>query len=81
MRLQVLENGYRPLQRLILNLMRVLSGGQIAGTILVLSYRRELFGEYIAPCFREGLRQAREWSIGEIELFAAFVSRLNECQY
>jgi hypothetical protein len=81
MRLKVLKDGYRPLQRWILNLMRMLSGGQVAGTILVLSYRRELFGEHIAPCFREGMRQAREWSLGEIELFAAFVSRLNSCQY
>lgn len=81
MRLQVLNNGYRPLQRLILNLMRLLSGGQVAGTILVLSYRRELFGEHIARCFREGMRQAHSWSVGDLELFAAFVSHLNECQY
>jgi hypothetical protein len=81
MRLQVLKDGHRPLQRLILNLMRTLSGGQIAGTILVLSYRRELFGEYIAPCFREGMRQTSEWTLGEVELFAAFVSYLNACQY
>jgi hypothetical protein len=81
MRLQVLENGYRPLQRLLMWLMRLLSGGPVAGTVLVLSYRREIFGEHMAPCFQEGLRNAREWSMGEIELFAAFVSRLNACQY
>ncbi|MGH7490993.1 MAG: hypothetical protein ACREOO_01225 [bacterium] len=46
-----------------------------------MSYRRELFGQHLATCFREGMRQAREWSVGEVELFAAFVSRLNECEY
>jgi hypothetical protein len=81
MRLQVLKSGFRPLQRLILNLMRSLSGGEVAGTILVLSYRRELFGEHMALCFREGMRQALEWSVGEVELFAAFVSHLNACPY
>lgn len=81
MRLQILENGFRPLQRFILYWIKTQTGGQVAGTVLVLSYRRELFGEHMAPFIREGMRQTREWSLGEVELFAAFVSRLNECQY
>lgn len=81
MRLQILEHGHRPLQRLILRLIRVISGGHVAEPILVMSYRRELFGQHLAACFREGMRQAHEWTVGEVELFAAFVSRLNECKY
>jgi uncharacterized peroxidase-related enzyme len=81
MRLQILEQGHRPLQKLILSLIRVTSEGQVPGPILVLSYRRELFGKYLAACFQEGMRAAREWSVGEVELFAAFVSKLNACQY
>ena len=81
MRLKILENDFRPLQRLIFYVMKRLSGGQIPGTVSVLSYRRELFGEHMAPYIRDTMLGAREWSLGEIELFAAFVSRLNECQY
>ena len=81
MRLRILENGYRPLQKVILNIVRAISGGKVPGPILVLSYRRELCGKYLAACYQEGMRKASEWSLGEVELFAAFVSKLNECKY
>jgi hypothetical protein len=81
MRLKILEKGHRPVQKLFLALIRILSGGSVPGPILVLSYRKELFGKQIAPCFQEGMREATEWSLGETELFAAFVSKLNECRY
>ncbi len=81
MRLKILENGHRPLQKIALALIRAGSGGHVPGPIAVMSYRRELFGKYIAGCYQEAMRGATEWSVGEVELFAAFVSRLNECKY
>jgi hypothetical protein len=81
MRLQILENGHRPVQKAILSFIRRVSEGHVPGPILVMSYRRELFGKYLAACLREGMRRATEWTLGEVELFAAFVSRLNECKY
>jgi len=81
MRLQVLEHGHRPLQKMILRLFRMILRGPVPGPVLLLSYRRELLGKYLAPCFHEALRGATEWTVSEVELFAAFVSRLNECRY
>jgi hypothetical protein len=81
MRLQILETGHRPLQKVILHFMRSSLRGKAPAPVLVMSYRRELFGKYLAACFQEGMRGGREWSLGEVELFAAFVSRLNECKY
>ena len=81
MRLRILENGFRPLQKAMLSMVRVISGGKVPGPILVLSYRRELCGKYLAACYQEGMRKATEWSLGEVELFAAFVSKLNQCKY
>jgi hypothetical protein len=81
MRLKILENGHKPLQKVALRMMQAVLGGPVPGPILVLSYRRELFGKYMAPCFHEALRGAKEWSVAEVELFAAFVSRLNACRY
>jgi uncharacterized peroxidase-related enzyme len=81
MRLKILETGHRPLQKVVLSFIRAVSGGSVPGPILTMSYRRELFGKYLAACFQEGMRGAKEWSVGEVELFAAFVSRLNECKY
>jgi hypothetical protein len=81
MRLQVLENGHRLFQKAILSVIRIASGGHVPGPVLVLSYRRELFGKHFAACLQEGMRGASEWTVGEVELFAAFISRLNECKY
>jgi hypothetical protein len=81
MRLQILEKGHRPLQKVVFGLLRAISKEHAPGAMLVLSYRRELFGKYLTACFQEAMRQATEWSLGEVELFAAFVSRLNECRY
>jgi hypothetical protein len=81
MRLQVLENGYRPLQKLILGFIKMMSNGEVAGPIRVMSYRRELFGKYMSGCFQEGMRAAKHWTVGEVEIFAAFISNLNECHF
>jgi hypothetical protein len=81
MRLQVLENGFRPLQKLILSFIKAMSGGHVAGPMLVMSYRRELFGKYIVKCYQEGMRAAKHWTLGEVETFAAFVSNLNKCKF
>ena len=81
MRLKILEEGFRPLQKAILSFLKAISGGKVPGPILVLSYRRDLCGKYLSACYQEGMRKATEWTLGEVELFAAFVSKLNECKY
>ena len=80
MRLRILETGHRPLQKILLRLIKLYSR-DLPGPVLTLSYKRKLFGQPFAACLQEGMRGAKEWSIGEIELFAAFVSKLNACQY
>jgi hypothetical protein len=80
MRLQILHNGHRPLQKLLLRVVaRVV--GQVPGPIAVMSYRREMFGKGLAACFQEAMRKQSEWSDGETEVFAAFVSKQNSCAY
>lgn len=81
MRLDILQNGHRPLQKAVLSLIRAGSSGHVPGPILVMSYRRNLFGKHLADCFQEAMRGASEWSVGELEIFAAFVSKLNKCEY
>jgi len=80
MRLRVVENGHRPLQKAQLALMRLVMG-RVPPPILVMSYRRDHFGKWMAACFQQAMRQATEWSSTETELFAAFVSMLNQCVY
>jgi hypothetical protein len=80
MRLRVLDHGHNRLQKIQLALLRRLTGRSLE-PLLMMSYRRNLFGKYFARSVQEGLRGAREWSVAEVETFAAFVSGLNRCQY
>jgi hypothetical protein len=80
MRLDVVQHGHRPLQKLQLRLIRALVG-TVPGPILVMSYRRKLFGTQFAPALEEGMRRGRAWTQPEREIFAAFVSKLNHCAY
>ena len=80
MRLTILRQGHRPLQKLQLGIMKAFAG-LVPGPVLVLSYRRELFGKYFADCLQEAMRQSTVWRKAEVELFAAFVSQQNQCRF
>lgn len=78
MRLKILHDGYRPIQKLII---KALFGKQIPGPVAVMSYRREMGGKYLGDFFQQKMRSQTSWSKGDAELFAAFVSSLQECRY
>jgi hypothetical protein len=80
MRLQALDSGHSAVQKAMFLVVRTVAGA-VAPPILVMSYRRDHFGRWMAPCFQEAMRRSTEWSTAETELFAAFVSKLNRCVY
>ena len=80
MRLNILEHNHRPLQKIGLKVIDKLMGG-VPGPIAVFSYRRELFGKPFSDCIHTGMRKASAWNKSELELFAAFTSKLNACNY
>ncbi|HVV85339.1 MAG TPA: hypothetical protein VHE35_19890 [Kofleriaceae bacterium] len=80
MRLRLLHEGFRPLQKAQLAIIRRLVG-QLPGPIAVMSHRRKIFGKPFAACLQEAMRGKSEWSVGEREIFSAFVSKLNDCRY
>lgn len=82
MRLQILETGHRSWQKPVLKLIDKLMGSEgVPGPIAVVSYRRELFGKYFNTCIQDAMRKASHWRKDELELFAAFTSKLNTCRY
>lgn len=68
-------------EKLMLALIRVLSGHRAPDVVRTLRYRPEMFGAPMGALFQEVLRGPSEWSIGERELFAAWVSKKNECEF
>ena len=80
MRLKILDRGSGLLQRVQYAVIRRFVG-HVPGSVSATSYRRNFFGKHFALCAQEALRTRGEWTVGELEIFAAFVSRLNRCRY
>jgi hypothetical protein len=51
------------------------------GVLKTLHYRPELFGRPYSDVLDVALRGPSDWSPGERELLAAFVSSLSECRF
>jgi hypothetical protein len=80
MRLESLKQPKGMKQRLGFAVMQWLVG-RVPGPILTFSHRPHFFGRTFSACLQQAMRGPSEFSVGERELFAAFVSKLNDCQY
>ena len=47
----------------------------------MLTHRPELFGRPFSEALQDVMRGPSDWSVAERELFAAFVSSLNQCPF
>ncbi len=81
MRLRKVEKGHRFGKRLSFGLIRILTGKRVPDVLRVLYYRPELFGEHFSDVLQDLLRGDSDWTVGERELFAAYVSKKNQCLF
>ena len=81
MRLRNVQRGDRFFIRILYGVIRFLSGFRAPDVIRTLKYRAAFFGRPHSAHTQAVMRGPSEWSIGERELFAAFVSRLNQCDF
>lgn len=81
MRLDCVEHGHRPEQAALLDGIRQLTGGEPPDVVKTAFYRPEIFGGAIGALTQQVMRGPSAWSTGERELFAAFVSRRNQCPF
>jgi len=66
--------------KVITQIVRFLEGFN-PDIVRVFLYRKEFFGESFQARFHETLRGDSDWTFGERELMAAFVSFKNQCRY
>jgi alkylhydroperoxidase/carboxymuconolactone decarboxylase family protein YurZ len=79
--LQILESGHRLRARAVLWAAEHLGGTPIDDVGTTSLYRPDLFGRNFLKLAGSVLCGPSEWSRGERELFAAFISRTNRCRY
>ena len=80
MRLKAVERGAVG-DRLLYGVIRAVSGYRAPDVVRTLRYRPAFFGAAHSAHTQAAMRGPSAWSVGERELFAAFVSRLNQCLF
>jgi hypothetical protein len=81
MRLSNVERGDGFGARLLFGFIRLVSGFRAPDVVRTLKYHSTVFGDPHARHTHAVMRGPSEWTVGERELFAAFVSRLNQCLF
>ena len=81
MRLQCLEDGHDSQEAQILELIRNQRGAEPPDVLRTLHYRPELFGRPFSDTLDLAMNGPSDWSAGERELFAAFVSAVSQCPF
>jgi hypothetical protein len=81
MRLEVVDKGHAPAEAAVLEQIRQARGVEPVDVLKTLYYRPDLFGRPFSDALDLAMRGPSDWSAGERELFAAFVSSLNQCPF
>ena len=79
MRLAILERGHRLRTKALFVLVRLVSRQLVVDVVKLAMYRPEFYGA--GDLTHEAMRGPSAWSIGDRELMAAFVSKVNETQF
>lgn len=77
MRPDILNSGYRLPTRLLFGVIRLISRQPLPDAAKINFYRPDFYGNPMKRLTQRVMRGESEWSVGERELMAAFVSRTN----
>ena len=81
MRLQAVARGRGIGAKAKFAMIRLVSGAPTLDIVKTLSFRPAFFGTPFNELAQEVMRGPSEWTVGERELFAAFVSERNRCEF
>jgi hypothetical protein len=81
MRLGVLDHGHPLRTKVLFALIRLMSRHRAPDVVKTLRYRPEFFGALMGDVFQEIMRGPSQWSVADRELMAAWVSRVNSCEF
>jgi hypothetical protein len=81
MRLKKAEHDHSLSTKLVFVVIRLMTRRPVPDVVKTLKCGSAFFGRAWNPLADEVLRGPSEWSVGERELFAAFVSRQNQCVF
>lgn len=81
MRLSILDHGHTFKTKALFAMIRIMSRHPVQDVVKTIMYRPEFFGGHMGKVFQEVMRGPSEWTVGERELMAAYISKTNECEF
>jgi uncharacterized peroxidase-related enzyme len=80
-RLDILNRGYGPATKLLFALIRLFSRHPVPDAARIVFYRPDFYGDRAKEFTHEAMRGPSGWSVGDRELMAAYVSKVNESAF
>jgi hypothetical protein len=81
MHLEILDSGHSFGTKALFALIRAVSRQPVPEVLKLVKYRADFYGKPMSGITHEAMRGPSAWSVGDRELMAAFVSKMNECEY
>lgn len=81
MRLAILDNGHGLGTKALFWFIRAVSRQPTPEVVKLVMYRADFFGTHMKAVTHEAMRGPSAWSVGDRELMAAFVSKMNACEF
>jgi uncharacterized peroxidase-related enzyme len=81
MRLDILNRGYGPGTKLLFALIRLMSGHPVPDAAKLVFYRPDFYGARAKEFTHEAMRGPSAWTVGDRELMAAYVSKVNDSAF
>jgi AhpD family alkylhydroperoxidase len=81
MRLKILDSGHSFGTKALFALIRAVSRQEILDVIKLVKYRPDFYGNPMSNVAQEAMRGASPWSVGDRELMAAFIAKINQCEF
>ena len=81
MRLSILDRGHSLGTKLLFAFIRAVSRQPTPEPLKLIAYRPDFFGGRMKAVTHEAMRGPSKWTVGDRELMAAFVSKVNESAF
>ena len=81
MRLAILDSGHSVGTKALFAFIRAVSRQPVPEVVKLVKYRPDFFGTPMQRVVQQAMRGPSTWSISDRELMAAFVSKVNECEF
>jgi uncharacterized peroxidase-related enzyme len=81
MRLTILNTGYSFGIKFLFGFIRIMSRYPLPDAAKIIFYRPDFYGSLMKKVTQLAMRGTSEWSVAERELMAAYISKLNNCEF